>query len=166
MRRFRAIVVCLPVSGARRGSGSGVFPDQRGFRVVMRGGGGTWQAVINARCLSVGSVDCTTVPAGPVRVTAASRDMCVAMQSHVSPVRSSTTLVSSSASQQISTWAVIRGSRRWNAGRSRRPVFISRNPCSAFNRFLLPTAISAGERCASEVGTTRKLLPGVERHSG
>lgn len=34
-------VVCLPFSGARKGPEDGVFPDQRGFRVVIRGGGGT-----------------------------------------------------------------------------------------------------------------------------
>ena len=57
--------MCLPVSGARKGPETGVFPDQRGFRAVIWGGGGILQAASIARCLPVGSVDCTTVPFFP-----------------------------------------------------------------------------------------------------
>ncbi len=60
-----------------------VFSCQ-GFRPVIRAGGVTLQAVSNARCLSVSSVVCTTVPAGPARVTAAIRDSSVLMVFQVS----------------------------------------------------------------------------------
>ena len=97
---------------------------------MIRAGGGILQAASNARCLSVGSVDCTTVPAVLVRVTADSRDMCVLIEAHVSPVRSSVPRVSSNVQPTD------QGSRRWNTGRSSSPVFISRKPRSAFNRSL------------------------------
>ena len=128
--------VCLPVSGARRDPQTGVFPDHRGFRAVIRAGGSTVQAAGNARCLSVGSVDCTTVPAAPARVTADSRDMWVLIVAQVSPACSSATRVSSNASQQINTCPRMRGSGRWNTGRSSRPDLRSYKPRSAFNRFL------------------------------
>ena len=52
--------------------------------MVIRADGSTVQAASNAPCLSVGSVDCTTVLAVPARVTADSRDMWVLIVTQVS----------------------------------------------------------------------------------
>ena len=134
--------MCLPVSGVRGTTETGCFPCSEGVQAGDPAGEGTLQAASNARCLSVSSVVCTTVPAGPARVTAAIRDSSVLMVFQVSPVAPSATWVSSSASQQINTCARIRGSRRWNTGRSSSPDFTSRKPRSAVSRFCLLTGYS------------------------
>jgi hypothetical protein len=63
---------------------------------VIRSGRGALQAERMARCASVGSADWTTVPAVPVRVTAAMRSISRAIRAHVSPVACSATRTRSS----------------------------------------------------------------------
>jgi len=120
---------------------SGVLPGveragQVGFRVVTAGGGVTWQALRMPCAVSLSGVVWVTVPALPVRVMAWSRPSSRAIRRQLSPVRRSATRMSSSASQHSSTWARIRGSIRWNTGRSSRVLLRSRNPRSASSRFL------------------------------
>src|SRR5947207_11861077 len=71
-----------------------------------------------AFCSAVGGVVCTTVPAGPARVTWLIRPSCRLMFRQERPLPRSATRVRSRASQQIRTWARIRCSRRWKTGRS------------------------------------------------
>src|SRR6478736_9722537 len=99
----------------------------------------------------VSGVVWTAVPALPVRATAWTRPSSVAMRRQVDPVRRSATRTSSSASQQIRTWARMRCWSRWKTGRSSRFDFRSRKPRSASRRFLWPSAASWALMCGSEV---------------
>jgi len=103
---------------------------------VIRGGGSIWSAARMAPWASLSWVVCWTVPAAPWRVTRWSRCSSVAIRRQLWPVARSAIRIRSSASQQTTTWARMRCSRRWKTGRSSSVVFRSRKERSASRRFL------------------------------